>query len=121
VTGAIASQPVSSQSHIHQQASADQLWQIAAGGHVALILIADICVLNSAAAHTPAATVAHLALIAAFAVPCRGQGLELIHNAQLQEKQEQEGPVTIKYVDMGKTSDIYDKVREYQETGKKRY
>uniref|UniRef100_A0A383VPT9 Uncharacterized protein n=1 Tax=Tetradesmus obliquus TaxID=3088 RepID=A0A383VPT9_TETOB len=51
----------------------------------------------------------------------RGQGLELIHNAQLQEKQEQEGPVTIKYVDLNKTSDIYDKVREYQETGKKRY
>ncbi|WIA40602.1 hypothetical protein OEZ86_013940 [Tetradesmus obliquus] len=51
----------------------------------------------------------------------KGQGLEVIHNAQLQEKQEQEGPVTIKYVDLNKTSDIYDKVREYQETGKKRY
>ncbi|KAF6253851.1 hypothetical protein COO60DRAFT_1703635 [Scenedesmus sp. NREL 46B-D3] len=51
----------------------------------------------------------------------KAQGLELIHNAQLQKKQEQDGMVTIKYVDTGKTSDIYDKVREYQETGKKRF
>jgi hypothetical protein len=32
-----------------------------------------------------------------------------------------EGPKTIKYVDMSKTSDSYEKVREWQETGKKRY
>lgn len=34
---------------------------------------------------------------------------------------EDEGPKTVKYVDMSKTSDAYDKVREWQETGKKRY
>lgn len=32
-----------------------------------------------------------------------------------------DGPKTIKYVDMSKTSDAFDKVREWQETGKKRY
>jgi len=32
-----------------------------------------------------------------------------------------EGPVTYKYVDMNKTADIYDKVRQYQETGKKTF
>lgn len=32
-----------------------------------------------------------------------------------------EGPKTIKHVDMSKTSDAYDKVREWQETGKKRF
>jgi hypothetical protein len=32
-----------------------------------------------------------------------------------------EGPKTIKYVDMSKTSDAYQKVQEWQETGKKRY
>jgi hypothetical protein len=32
-----------------------------------------------------------------------------------------EGPRTIKYVDMSKTSDAFDKVREWQETGKKRF
>jgi hypothetical protein len=78
-------------------------------------------VVYAAAAYTPAATVADASAVSVSVASCRGQGLELIHNAQLQEKQEQEGPVTIKYVDMGKTSDIYDKVREYQETGKKRY
>lgn len=53
---------------------------------------------------------------------CRGKGLELIHNAQLKAKEEEEeGPTIVKYVDMSTTSDIYDKVREYQETGKKRY
>lgn len=36
-------------------------------------------------------------------------------------KAEDEGPRTIKYVDMSKTSDAYDKVREWQETGKKRF
>ncbi len=46
--------------------------------------------------------------------------MELIHNAHLTSKEE-EGPVTVKYVDMTKTADVYDKVREYQETGKKRY
>jgi hypothetical protein len=48
--------------------------------------------------------------------------MELIHNAQLSNSnQDNEGPVTVKYVDLSKTSDIYDKVREYQETGRKRY
>eukprot|EP00775_Hariotina_reticulata_P004276 gene4276-4530_t len=52
----------------------------------------------------------------------RQSGVDLIHNAQRSKtKQEDEGPVTVKYVDLSKTSDIYDKVREYQETGKKRY
>jgi len=37
------------------------------------------------------------------------------------KSREDEGPQTIKYVDMSKTSDSYDKVREWQETGKKRY
>jgi hypothetical protein len=78
-------------------------------------------VLFPAAAYAPAATAADVSALAVSTWSCRGQGLELIHSAQLQEKKEQEGPVTIKYVDMGKTSEIYDKVREYQETGKKKY
>lgn len=52
-----------------------------------------------------------------LAIPCR-QALE---GAGITTKQQQEGPTTVKYVDMAKTSDIYDKVREFQETGKKRY
>lgn len=46
--------------------------------------------------------------------------MELIHNAGIQAKDE-EGPVTVKYVDLNKTAEVYDRVREYQETGKKRY
>lgn len=57
----------------------------------------------------------------------RFAGTELIHNAQLPDKtaaaaaQGGEGPVTVRYVDLSKTADVYDKVRQYQETGKKRY
>lgn len=32
-----------------------------------------------------------------------------------------DGPQVVKYVDLSKTSDSYDKVREWQETGKKRF
>lgn len=56
----------------------------------------------------------------------RFAGTELIHNAQLPDKsaaqqQAGEGPTTVRYVDLSKTADVYDKVREFQETGKKRY
>lgn len=46
--------------------------------------------------------------------------MELIHNAGIQGKEE-EGPQTVKYVDLTQTAEVYDRVREYQETGKKRY
>lgn len=32
-----------------------------------------------------------------------------------------DGPQTVRYVDLTKTADAYDRVREWQETGKKRY
>ncbi len=47
--------------------------------------------------------------------------MELIENKKLPVEEEEEGPVTVKYVDMTKTADIYDKVRRYQETGKKKF
>jgi hypothetical protein len=36
-------------------------------------------------------------------------------------KKRDEGPTTVRYVDMSKTAEAADKVRVWQETGKKRY
>ena len=55
----------------------------------------------------------------AMAVLCRQAADELLKSKGIGK--DDEGPVTYKYVDMNKTADSYDKVRQYQETGKKTF
>jgi hypothetical protein len=35
--------------------------------------------------------------------------------------EQDEGPQIVRYVDLTKTADVYDRVREWNETGKKRF
>jgi hypothetical protein len=52
-------------------------------------------------------------------------GLDLLHNAALVEAAEAreaaEAARTVKYVDLSKMDEVYDRVRDWQETGKKKF
>jgi hypothetical protein len=61
--------------------------------------------------------------------PCsavvRGGQLDLLHNAAIIDKAEakeaDEASRTVKYVDLSKMDEVYDRVRDWQETGKKKF
>lgn len=46
---------------------------------------------------------------------------EAAAKAASSKQQQEEGPTVQRYVDLTQTAEVYDKVRQYQETGKKRY
>jgi hypothetical protein len=54
-----------------------------------------------------------------------GSGLDLLHNAAVIDAAEAaeaaEAARVVKYVDLSKMDEVYDRVRDWQETGKKAY